>query len=252
MRKKFQIENLGHSTFLVKVDGFTVLTDPFLTRTAAGIKRVVPPARPPEEVSADLVVISHAHYDHLDVRTLNRLKGDFTVLLPKGCGRFVKGRRVVELDDWEEWRGNGVKVVKVPAVHNRGRNPIYPDTEVGGFVIFLEGLTIYFAGDTAFSPELYREIGSRFPSLDFAMLPIGGFSPFPLRRFHQTPEDALKGFLLLGAKFLIPIHFGTWHIIPSFVRREKALERLLSAVYIRGLEDALKVVKPGEFLTFPD
>ncbi len=251
IEKKFQIENLGHSTFLVKVGGFELLTDPFLTKTAGGIKRVTPPAKSPEELSPGFVLISHAHYDHLDTKTLSRLRGEFTVFLPKGCGRFVNRGEIVELKNWEVWKSKDVEVVKVPALHNKGRNLLYPDTEVGGFIVSVGGISIYFAGDTAFSPELYTEIGNRFPSIDFAMLPIGGFSPFPLRKFHQTPEEALKGFLLLKAKFFIPIHFGTWHIIPSFVRRERALERLLSAVYISGQEEALKVIKPGEILTFP-
>ncbi|TCK05235.1 MBL fold metallo-hydrolase [Phorcysia thermohydrogeniphila] len=242
-----RIENLGHSSFLVKVGGRTILTDPFLTDSAGGIKRVVPPAKLPEELSPDVVLISHAHYDHLDLKTLRRLKGEFTVVTPERCAKVVKGREVVELADFESTEVKGIKILKVPAKHNRGRNILYPDTGVGGFVFTVEGLTFYFAGDTAFSPELYALIAERAPAIDFAMLPIGGFMPFPFRRFHQTPEEAFRGFCLLNARNLVPIHFGTWHLIPFYVKREKAVERLLSCSYICGREKGVLVIRPGEF-----
>lgn len=243
---KGRIENLGHSSFLVKVGGKTVLTDPFLTDSAGGIKRVVPPARFPEELSADVVLISHAHYDHLDLKTLKRLKGEFTVVTPKGCAKVIKNREVVELSDFESTEVKGVKILKVPAKHNRGRNILYPDTGVGGFVFTVEGLNFYFAGDTAFSKELYTLVAERAPRIDFAMLPIGGFMPFPFRKFHQTPEEAFEGFSLLKAGYLIPIHFGTWHLIPYYVKKERAVERLLSCSYICGREEEVLVIRPGE------
>ncbi|MEO2065126.1 MAG: MBL fold metallo-hydrolase, partial [Desulfurobacteriaceae bacterium] len=104
-----QIENLGHSTFSVKIDGLEVLTDPFLTPSAGGIKRLVPPSKEPEELSPDIVLISHAHYDHLDLKTVRRLGGKFPIVTPEKCGRVMKSERVVELKDFETFTYKNVK-----------------------------------------------------------------------------------------------------------------------------------------------
>ncbi|WP_457681358.1 MBL fold metallo-hydrolase [Thermovibrio sp.] len=239
-----QIENLGHSTFLVKIDDLTLLTDPFLTDSAGGIKRVLPPAKRPWELSPDLVLISHAHYDHLDLKTLKVLKGDFKVITPERCRRVIKGREVIELRDFETTYYKGLKITKIPVFHNRGRSLLYPDTGVGGFVVERDGLSILFGGDTAFSEGLYSLWARKF-KVNFALLPIGGFMPF-FRKFHQTPEEALRGFKILNADYLIPIHFGTWHVIPYFAKGERALERLLSYSFVCGLREKVVPISPGQ------
>jgi L-ascorbate metabolism protein UlaG (beta-lactamase superfamily) len=244
--KASQIENLGHSTFLVKVEGVSILTDPFLSDSAGGIKRVVPPARKPQELSPDIVLVSHAHYDHLDLSTIRCLGGDFTLVVPKGCGRLLEGFNFVELGDFESTTIGTVKITKVPARHRRGRSPFHPGTDVGGFVFSVSELVFYFAGDTAYDGQLYLEISERLPFIDVAMLPIGGFMPAPFRRLHQTPEEAVAGFRLLKAGALVPIHFGTWHLFPFYLKRERAVERLRSCSYICGLEERVFVVHPGE------
>jgi L-ascorbate metabolism protein UlaG (beta-lactamase superfamily) len=78
------------------------------------------------------------------------------------------------------------------------------------------------------------------------MLPIGGFLPAIFRRFHQTPEEAVKGFKILRAKVLIPIHFGTWHVVPFYVKKERAVERLLSYSYISQIRNRVSVIYPGK------
>ncbi len=238
------IENLGHSTLRVKLGNLELLTDPFLTGSAGGIPRVVPPARSPEEVFPRLVLISHAHYDHLDLKTLKRIPTEFLAVTPENCSRILKDREVVELKPFETFEFEGVKVTLTPARHNRGRNLLYPDTGVGGFIVEWEGITLYFAGDTAFSEYLYSSISEKF-SVDVAILPIGGFKPF-LRKFHQTPEEAVKGFRILRAKWLIPVHYGSWHVIPYFARGEKALERLLAYGYISNVNDKIVPIKVGD------
>ena len=243
---KVLIENLGHSTFKVKFGSLEILTDPFLSSSAGGIRRVLPPPRRAGELSPDVVLISHAHYDHLDLKTLYELRGDFVILAPRNCQKVIRKRRVIEIEHFETLTFKGVKFTLIPAKHNRGRNLLHPNTEVGGFIVEFGGRSIYFAGDTAFSEKLYSLVSENF-SVDLAMLPIGGFMPSIFRKFHQTPEEAVIGFKMLGAKLLIPIHFGTWHVIPSFVKRERAVERLLSYSYISGVRDRVEVIFPGEF-----
>ncbi|ADU97046.1 N-acyl-phosphatidylethanolamine-hydrolyzing phospholipase D, (NapE-hydrolyzing phospholipased) (NapE-pld) [Thermovibrio ammonificans HB-1] len=243
-----QIENLGHSTFTVKIGSLEVLTDPFLTECAGGIKRAVPAAKRPEEVTPKVVIVSHAHYDHLDLKTVKRLKGKPVYLTPENCKKVIKREEVIELKNFESVEIEGVRFWKVPAHHNRGRNLLHPDTGVGGFVIEHGGVTVYFAGDTAFSEHLYSSIGEKF-KIDVAMLPIGGFFPV-FRKFHQTPEEAVKGFKILKARRLVPIHFGSWHLIPLFLRLERALERLMACSLTSGITDRVTVIQPGERVTF--
>ena len=238
-----QIENLGHSSFLVKLGSLEILTDPFLTSTAGGIPRVVPPARSPEEVFPDIVLVSHAHYDHLDLKTIRRLPSKFLVVTPRNCSKILKDQESIELKTFESISCRDARITLVPARHNRGRNLLHPNTEVGGFVIEWNGITIYFAGDTAFSEYLYLSVAERF-KVDIALLPIGGFMPF-FKKFHQTPEEAVRGFKILNARWLIPIHYGSWHVIPLFVKREHALERFLSYSYISKISDRVVVIDTG-------
>ncbi len=246
---KLQVENLGHSTFRVKFDCLEILTDPFLTESAGGIKRVVPPPLKPEELSPDIVLISHAHYDHLDLKTLKRLKGDFTTLTPLGCKEIIKKGKIIELKDFETVSIKGAKITKIPVIHNKGRSPLHMKTEVGGYIVEFKGVKLLFAGDTAFSEKLYSLWKEKGGEIKFAFLPIGGFMPF-FRKFHQTPEEALKGFKILGAETLIPIHFGTWHLIPYYAKGERALERLLAYSYICSLREKVKELLPGEKRSF--
>ena len=250
-QKKIHIENLGHSTFLVKKGGLKILTDPFLTDSAGGIKRVLPPPVSPQDIFPDIVLISHAHYDHLDLKTLKRLCGNFVIVTSENCKKAVKvEKEVIELRNFESTVIKGVRITKVPAFHNKGRNLLYSDTGVGGFIFEIDGLKFYFAGDTAFSCSLYGSISEKFPDIDFAMLPIGGFMPFPFRKFHQTPEEAIRGFRILRAKYLIPVHFGTWHLVPFYLKKEKAVERLKTYSYICNLQENIRVIEPGCSLIF--
>ncbi|WP_163327652.1 MBL fold metallo-hydrolase [Desulfurobacterium thermolithotrophum] len=250
-KEKLLIRNLGHSTFLVKKGNLTILTDPFLTSSAGGIKRTLPPPVSPEEVSPDLVFISHAHYDHLDLKTLKKLNGNFIIVTPENCKKVIRtGHEVIELKDFESTLIKGIKIIKTPALHNKGRNLLHSDTGVGGFIFEVDSLRFYFAGDTTFSCSFYEEILEKTLHIDFAMLPIGGFMPFPFRKFHQTPEEAVKGFKILKANYLIPIHFGTWHLFSFYLKKEKAVERLKTYSYICNLQDKVVIIEPGSSSTF--
>jgi len=228
----------------VKLGGVEILTDPFLTGSAGGVPRVVPPARSPEEVFPELLLISHAHYDHLDLKTIKRIPSNFLIVTPENCSQVLKGWEVIELKPFTSFTFKGIKISLTPARHNRGRNLLYPNTGVGGFIVEYGGATLYFAGDTAFSEYLYLSVAERF-NVDVAFLPIGGFKPF-LRKFHQTPEEAVKGFKILKAKWLIPIHYGSWHVVPFLAKRERALERLLSYSYISNVGDKVIPLKIGD------
>jgi L-ascorbate metabolism protein UlaG (beta-lactamase superfamily) len=208
---------VGHATWLVRLAGRTLVTDPnWSTSLGPGITRNVPPGVPLERARPDIVLISHNHRDHLDAPTIDRLGPTPTYIVPAGLGAFFRRRgcaKVIELDWWADAVVDGVRVTFVPSQHwsQRGiadRN----DTLWGGFVASAGGKSVYFAGDTAYFGG-FRAIGERFPGIDAALLPIGAYDPeWFMRVQHMHPDDALRAFLDLGARLFCAMHWGTFKL----------------------------------------
>ncbi len=216
---------VNHSTFLIQVDGMNILTDPIWRDRAsplsfAGPKRVHAPGIRFEDVPAiDLVLISHNHYDHMDVPTLKALEKQFSPLFVAGIGNqnFLEKqglRRVKELDWWDlAPLPNGRRLHFVPAQHFSGRTPWNIDKSLwGGFVIESSIGQIYFAGDTGFG-KFFEHIHERFPDIKLALLPVGAYEPrWFMGPVHLNPEDAVKAHKLLKPALSIGIHAGTFHL----------------------------------------
>jgi L-ascorbate metabolism protein UlaG (beta-lactamase superfamily) len=208
---------IGHATWLVRLGGKTLLTDPnWSDSLGPGIDRNVPPALPLERARPDVVLVSHNHRDHLDAPTIARLGPSPTYVVPEGLGRFFRRRgceKVIELAWWSEVDVDGVRIAFVPSQHWSQRGPFdRNDTLWGGFVARADGRSVYFAGDTAYFGG-FREIGQRFPSLDAALLPIGAYDPeWFMRKQHMNPDDALRAFLDLGARLCCAMHWGTFKL----------------------------------------
>ena len=208
---------IGHSTVLVQLDGLTLLCDPVWSLR---ISRVVPRLTPPGLALGvlppiDAVLLSHNHYDHLDLPTLRRIGKHVPLFVPAGLRRwFVRQgwRQVTELGWWDSAALGPLRLSFVPAQHWSRRTPW--DTNHswwGGWVI--EGSQrIYFAGDSAaFSG--FAEIGARFPGLDWAALPIGAYEPrWIMEQSHMNPEEAVAAFGAVGAEMFLPIHYGTFRL----------------------------------------
>jgi L-ascorbate metabolism protein UlaG (beta-lactamase superfamily) len=206
---------IGHSTFLVQLDGKTFVTDPILGEIWPGVllpKRNVPPGVPPEAFPhVDAALVSHDHYDHLDVPTLRRIGAP--VIAGLGTKRLLRSQElfVTELGWWRSTRVGDVTVTFVPAQHF-GRRGLGDGNQRlwGGFVLQGRSATIYFAGDTAWF-DGFREIGRRFPGIDAALLPIGAYDPeWFMQRAHVNPEQALAAFRDLGATTFFAMHWGTF------------------------------------------
>ncbi|NPA58323.1 MAG: MBL fold metallo-hydrolase [Aquificae bacterium] len=241
------VANLGHSTFLISYGGKVFLTDPFLSPHIFGIKRKKPALRPDLLPPVDYILISHAHYDHLDMRTLRRLKRSATVILPENT-KPVLGRtrfkKVVELKHWDTFQDREVKIISLPVKHNRGRSLLFPNTEVSSYIVQVKDVVFYFGGDTAYF-DGFKEYGRRF-SIDVAFLPIGGYEPtLFLRKVHMSPKETVKAFLDLKAKIVIPIHYGTFHTIPKFVEVEAPLENFRKEMEKHGIWNRAVVVEPN-------
>ncbi|MGW1769681.1 MBL fold metallo-hydrolase [Streptomyces sp. NPDC002073] len=207
----------GHASWVIRIGGLTVLTDPVWSRRILGTPaRMTPVGVLWEDLPpVDAVVISHNHYDHLDAPTLRRLPRDTPLLVPAGLARWCRRRgftRVTELDWWEAVELGGVRFDFVPAHHWSKRSLLDTcRTLWGGWVLTdPAGRRVHFAGDTGYG-HWFAEIGRRHPGIDLALLPIGAYAPrWWLREVHADPEEAVQACLDLGARRMAPMHWGTF------------------------------------------
>lgn len=216
---------LGHSTVLIEIDGWRVLTDPVWGQRAsptrlAGPKRFQPvPVRLSGLPEIDLVVVSHDHYDHLDyptIRVLARSGVPFVTSLGVGAHLEAWGvapERITELDWWESHRvaGTDLTVTAAPSQHFSGRALKDRNATLwSSFAIRGTRHAVFFSGDTGLTSQ-YAEIRERLGPFDLVMLEVGAFHP-SWGHIHLGPENALKAHALLGAGALLPVHWGTFSL----------------------------------------
>ncbi|MBL1083857.1 MBL fold metallo-hydrolase [Streptomyces actinomycinicus] len=207
----------GHASWIVRIGGLTVLTDPVWSRRILGTPARITPVGVPWDTlpRVDAVVISHNHYDHLDAPTLRRLPRETPVFAPAGLGRWFRRRRftcVTELDWWEGAELSGVRFDFVPAHHWSKRTLTDTCHSLwGGWVITAaDGKRLYFAGDSGYG-HWFSRIGRRHPGIDLALMPIGAYDPrWWLRDVHCDPEEAVRATMDLGARRMAPMHWGTF------------------------------------------
>jgi len=206
---------LGHASWLVQLDGVSLLIDPALgDGLPGGISRNAGPGLSTADLPPiDAQLVSHSHYDHLDLPTLQAVGAP--VLGGLRLDRLMQrnGLFATELGWWQSARVRGVKVTFVPAQH-WSRRGLFDGNETlwGGFVIEGSAATVYHSGDTAWF-EGFAEIGRRFPGLDAALLPIGAYDPaWFMEKQHMNPEQALRAFGALGARTFLAMHWGTFKL----------------------------------------
>jgi L-ascorbate metabolism protein UlaG (beta-lactamase superfamily) len=224
-RGDMRVTFVNHSTVLVQMDGVNILTDPIWSERCspvsfAGPRRVVPPGLRFEQLPPiDVVVISHNHYDHLDLPTLRQLADEHRprFLVPLGNESTLTRGGVSgaeELGWWESARvGGGIHVHAVPAQHFSGRGPFDRDRALwAGYVITGSAGATYFAGDTGFGPH-FGEIRERYGPPRLALVPIGAYRPeWFMSRVHMSPDEALSAHRILDAETSVGIHFGTFRL----------------------------------------
>jgi L-ascorbate metabolism protein UlaG (beta-lactamase superfamily) len=215
---------IGHSTFLVQLGGVCVLIDPIWSKRCspvffAGPRRVRRPGQRLEALpGVDLLLVTHNHYDHMDLPTLRRVRARWAPSVATGLGNtrhLAKAdiRSAIELDWWQSTELAGARVTYVPAQHFSARG-LYDRNRClwGGFVVEAGGAIVYFAGDSGYCPH-FAEIGRRFPRIDLALLPIGAYEPrWFMRQQHVDPEEAVRAHLDLGARRSLGMHFGTFQL----------------------------------------
>lgn len=209
---------IGHATYALRLGGKMIVTDPVWSTRIGTAKRKAKPGVALESMpKIDIVTISHSHYDHLDLPTLERIGRDALYVVPKDVGEILRGANlpnVVELEWWETFEHEGVRITLVPAQHWSMRVPWDRNKRLwGGFVIDAREGRAYHAGDTAFNERVFEEIGKRFPRIDWAMIPIGAYDPeWFMSGQHIGPEDAVRAFEILGAKMFCAMHWGTFKL----------------------------------------
>ena len=245
---------IGHSTFLFRIAGRSILTDPVLGRRVGnrflGVRRLMPPGLSYEQLpQIDVVVISHSHYDHLDDPTIRQLGRRPIYLVPLGIGPHLCRlgcNKIIEYNWWESIDVLDISFSLVPAQHSSYRSLWDRNRTLwGGWVIHGGGTRIYFAGDTAYFGE-FRSIASRYAPIDFALLPIGGYEPRRIMKaLHMTPEEAGQAYVDLAARVLVPMHWSTFPLTAE--RTDEPFNRLYHWWTRNGLDsDNLWRLSPGE------
>ncbi len=245
---------IGHSSFFLQIDGRKVLIDPVFSKRLILLRRQRYPGVLLEELpSIDLVLLTHAHMDHLDLSSLRRVVritrrltgGTPEVVVPRGVEDLVENlgfSRVHRLDWWQEITVKGLKVTMTPCKHWGAR--LFRDMHrgYGGYVVEGGGHSVYHSGDSAYF-DGFREIGKRLKP-EVALLPIGAYFPDSHRAVHTSPEEAVQAFIELGAEEMIPMHFGTFRL--GREPMDEPLKRLRAEAERLHIKGKLKVLEEGE------
>ena len=249
---------LGHASFLIKISGKTILTDPFFSEYAspvswAGPRRFVPPGISIENLpSINIIIISHNHYDHLDDKTIRGIKEKerIHVIVPLGLKDFFleRGYTIVSELDWKESISfDDLEITSLPSVHNSGRSTDDKNQALwAAWAIKSMACKILFVGDTGYSETIFKNIGNQRGQFDYAILPIGAYEPREVMWMsHITPEEAVTIGKEVMANILIASHWGTINLSdePTF----EPPQRFKDAGEKNGfLEESLWIMKIGE------
>lgn len=245
----------GHATVLIELDGVRLLTDPVLRSRVIHLRRHAPDPGPGFLHEIDALLISHLHFDHLDLPTLKRFSRDTKVVVPAGAGPLLRRAgfgNVTEMLPGQETTVGRVAVRAVNAEHDGRRHPLGVEAETLGYVIS-GSRRIYFAGDTDVHPGL-PEITEQTGGLEIALLPIWGWG-HRLGPGHMDPRGAAQAAAMLRPELTVPIHWGTYFPIGMKPIRGRLLEKPVHAFdrqmseLAPGLES--RILRPGESLSRP-
>jgi L-ascorbate metabolism protein UlaG (beta-lactamase superfamily) len=244
---------IGHASFFIQMGGRNVIIDPNFARWLFVLKRLKKPGVRLRDLPAiDLVLVTHAHFDHLHrpslraiVQQARRRRTEVPgIVVPRQVVDLVADlgfREVVELDWWSSHREQGLTVTHVPSQHWGARVLKDSHRGYGGYVVHDGKHSVYHAGDTAYFPG-FHEIGRRLAP-ELAMLPIGAYNPPSFRNVHADPSDATRAFLDLKARWMVPMHYGTFRLSHEPV--DEPLQLLAQEAKAAGIEDRVRVMEEG-------
>lgn len=254
-----KITFVNHSTFLIQIDGMNILTDPVWSeRTSpfdfAGPKRMRPPGIRFEDLpKIDFVILSHNHYDHLDISTLKNIYKFHQpkIITPLGVKSFLDSNQIMTATDLDWWQEvsltDSLLIQAVPAQHFSGRGISDRDATLWcGYVIKNNRGNIYFAGDTGYNEFTFKEIGQRCAPISVALIPIGAFKPvWFMSPIHCSPAQAVQIHFDVNASQSIATHFGTFPLADD--GEDEPISELKDAmIKLKLATDKFLVLKEGE------
>lgn len=252
-RGELGVTFIGHSSFFLQIGGKNILVDPNFARWIFVLKRLRRPGLRLRDLPAiDAVLVSHAHFDHLhrpSLRAIARLtrwqSGKRpTLIVPRNVRDLVSDLgygHIVELDWWEHFTFGNIEITHTPARHWGARIIRDMHRGYGGYVLRSGKQSIYHAGDSAYF-DGFREIGERLKP-DIALLPIGAYHPESYRNVHTSPEDATQAFLDLGARWMVPMHYGSFQL--GYEPIDEPVERLRAEARRCGIEKKICILEEG-------
>jgi len=244
---------ISHASFFVQMGGQSVVLDPNFARWLFVLKRLRKPGLRVDDLPPiDLVLVTHAHFDHLHRPSLRAIVNHTrrrtgkapTIVVPHHVFDLVSDigfEEIIELDWWNHYRHDALTVTHVPSRHWGAR--ILKDSHrgYGGYVLRSEKHSLYHAGDTAYFSG-FREIGQRL-SPEVALLPIGAYNPEQFRNVHTSPGDATRAFLDLNSRWMVPMHYGSFRL--SHEPIDEPLQLLEKEAKSAGIEDRVVVMEEG-------
>ena len=249
---------IGHSTFIIKLNNLTILTDPVFSERASpfkrfGPKRLIPPSISLEQLpKIDIVTISHNHYDHLDIRSLkklSKLNPDLIFLIPNGDLDIFKKRKIKNVKEfiwWQDIKIDEFIFTFTPVQHWSARGLFDRNESLwGGWFIKGDKFSIFHAGDTGYSDD-FLKTREKLGSPKYAFIPIGAYDPeWFMSESHVNPEDAIKIMEDLEAERSFGMHWGTFTLTAEDTLEPP--ERLKQALQNRNLEN-FDILIPGEVI----
>ena len=243
---------LGHATVLLEIDGLRVLTDPVLSQRASpfgfiGPARLHPAPLAIEDLqNIDAVVISHDHFDHLDMDTIQALaRGGTHFFVGLGIGGHlerwgVPAGQVHDMDWWERAEFRGITIHCTPARHYSGRKSMDNSTLWSSWMLEGPNRSVYFSGDSGYANH-FKEVRERLGAPDLALIKIGAYGK-TWEDIHMSPESAIRSHRDLGAATLLPVHWATFNL--AYHAWEEPIVRSVAAAQAQGV--SIVTPRPGE------
>lgn len=249
---------IGHSTFLIKKNGYTILTDPVFSERASplkriGPKRLIPPAIPIDKLpSIDFITVSHNHYDHLDTASLSELylaNPNALFLVPAGDKKLLRRKgikNVFEYNWWDKHQENNLEITFSPVQHWSKRGLFDRNQSLwGGWFFKFDDFSIYHAGDTGYSND-FIDTRVKLGSPKYAFIPIGAYAPeWFMAESHVNPEGAIKIMIDLGAESSFGMHWATFKLTDEDTLEPK--KRLEVAIKNKNMDNFVAPT-PGEII----
>src|SRR5664279_3717865 len=252
-RDQLGVTFIGHSSFFLQIGGKNLVIDPNFAQWIFILKRLRRPGlRMRDLPPIDAVLVTHAHFDHLHrpslrtIASLTRRKSGKrpVIVVPRNLHDLVGDlgfSRVVELEWWQNYQLGNIEITHTPSRHWGARVVRDVHRGYGGYVLRADNQSVYHAGDTAYF-DGFAEIGARLKP-DLALLPIGAYHPASFRSVHTSPEDAIQGFQDLGARWMVPMHYGSFRL--SYEPVDEPVQRLLAGAKQHGIGKKVRVLEEG-------